>query len=218
MSNHQRPSDKIPIIERVYSGDLYEFVDSKPVQKLMAGRVDLIQITAAKTYAGQASMYRGLRLVRLSIYHELDDDEMAFIICHELAHHEAGLEQNHSDGWRQICAELAAEAGQLGLLSSKRVKQAVRMALDGTATKFRGWPERAQRQREERDAALARLREQLIEAGVRPGGQIAFEYRGQLVRGEVIRINKTTISVGEPGGDRTLRRVPFTRVHTIYVD
>ncbi|MFO7947715.1 MAG: hypothetical protein R6V19_12975 [Armatimonadota bacterium] len=218
MSEQKRPANTVPIFERVHSGDFYDFMDSEPVQELMAGRADIVEITAAKSYAGQASMLRGLRLVRLSIYHELDHDEMAFIICHELAHHETGLKEQHSDEWRESCADLAREAGELKLLPPKRVKQAVGLALDGTATKFWGWPERAQKRKKEREAALAKLRAKLIEDGVRPGGQIAFKYRGDLVRGEVIRINKTTISVGERGGERTLVRVPFTRVHTIYVE
>ena len=210
--------DTIPVIERIYSDGLYDLLHTTRMQLLMADRVDLIEINAVKSYAGQASMYRGLRLIRLSVLHELSDDEMAFVICHELAHHEAGLKEQHSDAWREVCARLAREAGKLGLLPRYRVKEAVELALNGAATKFRGWPEDARKLQKERDEARARAREQLIDAGVRVGGQIGFEYRGRKVRGEVIRINPTTISVGEPGGDRTLMRVPFGRVQTIYVD
>ncbi|MGI5819207.1 MAG: SprT-like domain-containing protein [Armatimonadota bacterium] len=208
----------VPIIERAYCDGLWELMRSEPMQRLLADRVDVVEITAAKTYAGRASMRRGRRLIRLSMRHRLQNDEMAFIICHELAHHEVGLGQQHSDEWREACAELAREAGELGLLSRRRVKEAVRLALDGTATMFRGWPAQAQKFEEDREAAQAKLRAQLIEAGVRVGGMIGFEYRGRPVRGEVIRINTTTISVGEKGGDRTLMRVPFSRVRTIYVD
>ncbi|MFW6438014.1 MAG: hypothetical protein ACOCZ7_03275 [Armatimonadota bacterium] len=218
MSEDKTPRNEIPIIESYSSDGLYEFLRSDRVQMLMADRVDLVQITAAKTYAGQASMHHGLRLIRISMRHDLPDDAMAFIICHELAHHEVGLREQHSDAWRVRCAELAREAGKLGLLSKKRVKEAVRLALDGAATKFRGWPAQAAKFEEQREAAQAKMKRQLIEAGVSVGGQIGFEYRGKRVRGEVIRINDTTISVGEPGGEQTLVRVPFTRVSVIYVD
>jgi len=200
------------------SNGLYEFLRSEPVQTLMDGRVDIVQITAAKTYAGQASMRSGLRLIRFSMRHDLPDDAAAFILCHELAHHEVGLREQHSDAWREKCAELAREAGGLGLLSKKRVKEAVQLALDGAATKFRGWPAQAAKFEEQREAAREKMRRQLIQAGVRVGGQIGFEYRGKPVRGEVIRINETTISVGAKGGERTLMRVPFSRVSVIYVD
>ncbi|MFW5868972.1 MAG: hypothetical protein ACOCX2_14200 [Armatimonadota bacterium] len=218
MSDRKRPRSEVPVIERYYSDGLYEFLRSDRVQRLMADRVDVVQITAAKTYAGQASMHHGQRLIRISMRHDLEDDAMAFVICHELAHHEVGLREQHSDAWRVRCAELAREAGKLGLLSEKRVKEAMRLALDGSATKFRGWPAQAAKFEEQREAAQAKMKQQLVEAGVRVGGQIGFEYRGKPVRGEVIRINSTTISVGEPGGDRTLMRVPFARVDVIYVD
>ncbi len=207
-----------PATGRDYVDELLDFLDSDPVQALIAGRVDHIQLTGAKSYAGQASLRNGLRLMRLSVYHQLDLDEMAFVICHELAHHEVGVEDAHSDDWREMCAELAREAGRLNLLPPKRVEQAVHLALEGAATRFRGWPEQARKVLEKREDVRAQNREKLIESGLRVGGEIGFEYRGRKVRGEVIRINRTTVSVGEPGGDRTLVRVPFDRVRVIYVD
>jgi hypothetical protein len=218
MADHDYSSARVPVVSRIRSDGLHDFLHSPPVQALMADRVDLVQITAAKSYAGQASIRDGLSLIRLSVRHGLADDEMAFILCHELAHHEVGVTQRHSNAWRLACAELVREAGKLGLLPKKRVKQGIRMAEDGTATKFRGWPEQARKFVEKRDEALAQARETLIKAGVRVGGQIGFEYRGRAMRGEVIRINRTTISVGEAGGERTLMRVPFHRVDVIYVD
>ncbi|NLO07754.1 MAG: SprT family zinc-dependent metalloprotease [candidate division WS1 bacterium] len=217
MLRRQGPPTTVRIIERFYTGDLFEYLESAPMQKLMAGRVDEVEITEARGYAGRATVRNGRRLIRLSVYHDLSDDEMTFIICHELAHHEAGVKNQHSQTWREACARLAEEAGKLGLLPRKRVKQAVQIALDGTATIFRGWPEQVEQFHRSRDAALQRLRAKLVEAGLREGGQVGFDYRGRRTRGEVIRINKSTVSVGEPGGARTLLRVPFTRIKVVYV-
>lgn len=214
----ERSDSRVPIFTRFPIGELYDLVLSEPMQNLLAGRVDAVQITWAKTYAGRACSRDGLRLIRLSELHEFEDDELTFIICHELAHHAVGVEQHHSDEWREACAALAREAGELGLLSKRRVKQAVTLALHHPATRFRGWPKQARRFEQERDAARENVREQLIESGVRVGGQVGFDYRGRPLRGEVIRINRATVSVGEPGGERTLLRVPFARITAIYED
>jgi hypothetical protein len=218
MSKQREPRDTVPIHARFPIGELYDLVCSEPMQKLLAGRVDAVQITWAKTYAGRACRRNGLRLIRLSELHDLKEDELTFIICHELAHHEVGVEQQHSAEWREACAELAREAGKLGLLSKRRVKQAVTLALHHAATSFRGWPKQAQRFEEQRDATRENMREKLIEAGLRVGGMVGFEYRGRPWRGEVLRINKATVSVGAPGDDRTLLRVPFGRITSICED
>lgn len=218
MSDMKRSAKEVPIHARYPIGELYDLVSSEPVQKLLAGRVDAVQITWAKTYVGRACRRNGLCLIRLSELHDLKDDEMTFIICHELAHHAVGVEQHHSDEWREACAALAREAGELGLLSKRRVKQAVTLALHHPATRFRGWPKQARRFEQERDAARERMREELIETGLRVGGMVGFDYRGSPWHGEVIRINKATVSVGEPGGERTLLRVPFGRITAIYED
>lgn len=218
MRKSQHPGNEVPIQARFPLGALYDLVSSEPMQKLLVGRVDAVQITSAKTYVGRASRRNGVRLIRLSELHRLKDDEMTFIICHELAHHEVGVEEQHSDGWRETCAALAREAGELGLLSKRRVKQAVTLALHHPATSFRGWPKQAQRFEEKRDAAREEIRERLVEAGLRVGGLVGFEYRGRPWRGEVLRVNKATVSVGAPGDDSTLLRVPFGRITSICDD
>ena len=200
MSSQSQPNSKVPIKAPFLAGKLCDLLQSPQLQQLLAGRVDVVEVTRASTYAGRATMRNGLRLIRLSDLHALTDEEMVFIICHELAHHETGLSQQHSEAWRESCAELAREAGELGLLSKRRVKQAVTMALHHPATCFRGWPKQAERFEREREAAHEKVREKLIEVGLRVGGVVGFEYRGRPWRGEVIRINKTTVSVGAAGG------------------
>ncbi len=218
MSNTGESESVLDVLNNCFSDELHDFVCSEPMQELLADRVNRVHLTTAKTYAGRAVCSNGERQIRLSKRHGLELDEMTFIICHELAHHEVGLEQQHSDEWREACAELVREAGRLGLLSKRRVKQAVKLALHHPATSFRGWPKQARRFEEERDAARERIREELIEAGLQVGGMVGFDYRGSPWHGEVIRINRATVSVGEPGGERTLLRVPFARITRIYVD
>jgi predicted Zn-dependent protease len=142
----------------------------------------------------------------------LDNSELAFILCHELAHHVAGVTEKHSERWRRECVLLVEEAGELGLLSHVRVKQATEMVLHGAASKFRGWPAQARKLKQKREDRREAEREAAVSAGVKPGALVFFRYRDSLWRGEVIRINQTTVSVGEIGGDRTILRVPFARL------
>lgn len=48
--------------------------------------------------------------------------------------------------------------------------------------------------------------------GVAPGAMIHYRHRDTVYRTQVIRLNRCTVSVGKPGGDKVLRRVPFERV------
>lgn len=203
---------KVPVIRRVRDGELTPRLLSEPMQQLMDGRVDYVEVKCVKSYIGQASMNGPLRRIRMSIRPPLGDDALAFIICHELAHHEVGVRRKHCDEWREACARLVREAGDLGLMSEKRVEQAVAMVLDGTATVFRGWPEEAQKFEERRDEHREDMLEVLQERGLRVGGQVVFRYRGKLLRAEIMRINKATVSVGEIGSGVTSLRVPFSRV------
>lgn len=206
------PEPEVPVIEHFYSDGLYTFLRSDPVQQLMAGRVDLVEIKRVKSYVGQASIRGGVRRIQMSMLPDLDESELAFILCHELAHHVAGVTERHSERWRRECVTLVAEAGELGLLSDARVEQATQMVLHGAASKFRGWPEEARKRRQEREDRREAEREAAVAKGVEPGALVFFRYRGSLWRGEVIRVNQTTVSVGEIGGDRTVLRVPFARL------
>ena len=203
---------KVPVIERVHGGELTRRLRSAPMQQLMDGRVDFVEVKYVKSYIGQASMHGSFRLIRMSVRPELEEDALAFILCHELAHHEVGVKRRHCDEWRETCAALVREAGELGLLSEKRVAQAVAMVLDGTATVFRGWPEEAREAEAQREEHREEMLESLRERGLKVGAQVVFRYRGKFVRAEVMRINKVTVSVGEIGSDRTSLRVPFGRV------
>lgn len=137
------PDDAVPLIEPVHAEDLVPFLRSQPMQELMGGRTDFAQATRAKSYLAQACFWRGRRLIRVSANPELSTSELTFVLCHELAHHMVGLTEKHSDEWRRECMQLVREAGELGLLSGRRVAQAVDMLRYGPVSKFRGWPERA---------------------------------------------------------------------------
>jgi hypothetical protein len=209
-------SPEVPVLERVVGGSLTQRLRSDAMQQLMAGRVDYIEVKCVKSYIGQASMDGPFRRIRMSIRPELEDDELAFILCHELAHHEVGVERKHCDAWRETCAALVREAGELGLMSAERVQQAAEMALDGTASIFRGWPEEARKLKQKRDEHREELLEIWRERGLQVGGQIVFRYRGKLLRAEVMRINTATVSVGEIGSRRTALRVPLSRILGIH--
>ena len=86
------------------------------------------------------------------------------------------------------------------------------MVLEGAASRFRGW--RNMRRREGREHAHARRAAvaQMCAAGLEPGAQVRFRYRGKLYHGEVVRINPKTVTVGEPGKGRGLLRVPYERI------
>jgi len=203
---------KVPVIELVHGGALAKHLRSEAVQGLMSGRVDFVEIKCVKSYIGQASLQDGLRRIRFSVHPPVDEETLSFIICHELAHHVVGPREKHSDAWREACAELVREAGERGLLSAERVEQALAMTLNGSATKFQGWPDQAQEQRAVRERHRESRLDQLREAGLCCGGQVYFRYRGTLYHAEVMRVNQTTVSVGAPGSGQISLRVPFGRV------
>ena len=202
----------VPVVERVAGGALTQHLRSEAVQELMSGRVDVVEVKCVAGYIGQASTRGRLRLIRFSTHPPLAQDALTFIICHELAHQVVGPREKHSDAWREACAALVREAGERGLLSKQRVAQGVAMVLDGTATKFRGWPEEADEELARRDEHRATRLDQLREQGLRRGGQVVFRYQGELFHAEVMRINQATVSVGPPGSGQTTLRVPFDRV------
>ena len=51
--------------------------------------------------------------------------------------------------------------------------------------------------------------------GVEPDAQITLRHRGSIYRGEIIRVNRATVSVGRPGNREVLARVPFVRVRGV---
>lgn len=202
----------VPVIERVRGGALTDHLRSEAVQRLMEGLVDLVEVKRVSGYIGQASTRTGLRLIRISVHPPLDAEAITFVLCHELAHHAAGVRRGHCDAWREACADLVREAGRLGLLPRHRVEQGVAMVLDGTATKFRGWPEEERAFHDRRAQAREATLEDLRERGLRVGGQVVFRYHGKLLRAEVMRVNTATVSVGEIGSGRTSLRVPLSRI------
>lgn len=206
------PDNAVPLIEPVEADKLIPFLRSEPVQELMGERTDFAQATRAKSYIGQACRWRGQRLVRLSGLLPLEESEFTFILCHELAHHVAGLLDNHSDQWRRECMALVREAGDLELLSMRRVAQAVDMLRYGAVSKFRGWPERAREIKRAKKARRMAARAELVQMGVEPGAIIRYRLGDSVYRAQVIRINRCTVSVGKSGSDEVLRRVAFEAV------
>jgi len=207
----------VPVIDRVGAPELRALLESPPVQQLIAGRIHAVHLVDVRSYAGKAFMgHRGfgatLRGVRLRAHGWTEQSECVFVLCHELAHHMAGLQEQHSRRWREVCAELVREAGELGLLTSERVAQAVAMVMEGAASRFRGWPERAAEEERAGTDARREAVSQMCAAGLEPGAQVQFRYRGKLYRGEVVRINPKTVTVGEPGKGRGLLRVPYERI------
>jgi len=181
----------------------------------MAGVVDVVYLVRVKSYGGQAFRKAGLlgpRCIRLNANCDFDRSEMVLILCHELAHQLAGVQESHSDDWRIAYASFVRQAGRLGLLTPEETDQGVKMALHGAATSFLGWPERAEKLRQARRRQAARFRAVLMQSGVKAGSLIVFRYKRRQWRGGVIRLNRYTVSVGEPTGTETLVRVPFQRV------
>ncbi len=209
---------EIPVIERVAGGDLTRLLRSESVQRLMHDRVDLVEVKCVKSYIGKAAMRSGVRVIRMSVQPALEDDARTFVLCHELAHHVVGIEQQHCDLWREECAKLVREAGTLNLLSAERVAEGVEMVINGTATRFRGWPEEARehlkRREERREAQLEELRQD----GLAVGSHVVFRYHGKFVEAEVMRVNRVTVSVGPPGSAQTTLRVPLSRVLQVLAD
>lgn len=227
------PRPSVLIIDQVGAPELQDFLESPPVQRLIGNRVHLIYLVDVRSYAGKAFMeygipgltphrahprrgpsWRGigLRGVRLRAHGWAEASECVFVLCHELAHHVAGLEEHHGPAWREACVELVREAGELGLLTPERVEQAEAMVLEGAASRFRGWPEYAAAKEREHAHARRAAVAQMCAAGLETGAQVRFRYRGKLYHGEVVRINPKTVTVGEPGKGRGLLRVPYERI------
>ncbi len=215
MGSDQTPSGR-PARERPLAPDeVGEFLTRPTVQKLYEGRLERIELTRVRSYVGKALVRKGRppqRVVRLARNHGLTETELIFVLCHEVAHHVAGVVERHSDLWREACAELVREAGELGLLPEYRVQQGVEMVLNGSASKFRGWPERAEKAEQQRKERRAEILERLQARGLQPGARVRFIYRRRVHIGEVVRVNRVTVSVGEVGGGRTILRVPFGRI------
>lgn len=167
----------VPLIETAEAMSIADFLRSEPAQELMSGRTDFAEVTRAKSYIGQACLWRDRRLVRLSGLLPLDESEFTFVLCHELAHHVAGLLDKHSDQWRRECLALIREAGDLGLLPGRRVAQAVDMLRYGPVAKFLGWPERARPIKRAKKARRIAGRAGLVDMGVEPGAIIRYRVR-----------------------------------------
>jgi Fe2+ transport system protein FeoA len=202
----------VPLIETAEVMSIADFLRSEPVQRLMAGRTDFAEVTRAKSYIGQACLWRDRRLVRLSGLLPLEESEFTFVLCHELAHHVAGLLDKHSDQWRRECLALVREAGDLRLLPGRRVAQAVDMLRYGPVGMFRGWPERVRQIKRAKKARRIAVRAELVDMGVEPGAMVRYRLRDTVYRAQVIRVNRCTVSVGKQESDEVLRRVPFERV------
>jgi hypothetical protein len=86
------------------------------------------------------------------------------------------------------------------------------MVLHGPASIFRGWDGRSAEREWLRGEVLDRDREMLRERGIEPGSLVVFRYRNQWWQGEVVKVNRRTVSVGEQGAGVALLRVPFGRI------
>jgi len=86
------------------------------------------------------------------------------------------------------------------------------MALFDPVSVFRGWPEDAAARDAEYERLLSAVHNRLAEMGVQPGVRIVFRYRGRVLSGTVIRVNRYTDSVGADGSSRVRLRVPLVRV------
>lgn len=220
------------VIDEAGAPELQAFLESPLVRRFTHDRISLIYLVDVRSYAGQAFMEYGLpgftphrarplhrrrkdwglRGVRLRAYDWAEESEVIFVLCHEMAHHEAGLEEQHSARWRAACVKLVREAGELGLLPPERVEQAVAIVHGNAASRFRGWPERAAARERAQAHARREAVAQMCAAGLEVGAQVRFRYRGTVYRGEVVRINPKTVTVGEPGKGEGLLRVPYERI------
>jgi len=204
---------RVPVVELVGGETLAALMRSAPVQELIAGHADVIELVAVKSYGGSAFVRRdGTRVVRLNVALNASASEFVLVLCHELAHHIAGVLRRHDPSWREACADLLRRAGSLGLLSDEEVEQGVDTALHGPASIFRGWDGRPGRREWLRKGVLNRDRDALRERGIEPGSLVTFRYRNQWWRGEVVKVNRKTVSVGQPGTGVALLRVPFGRI------
>lgn len=204
---------RVPVIQLTEADELADMLRATAVQELMSERVDLIELIAVSSYCGKAFVRgNGCRVIRLNTTLELEASEYVMLLCHELAHHAAGLGQRHSQRWREEYAHLIGRAGGLGLLGAAEVECGVHMALYEPASVFYGWPEHASKRRRRRMQQIEDQRTALCELGMAPGAVVVFRYRRRWRQAEVIRVNRHTVTVGEPGTGMALLRVPFQRI------
>ncbi len=204
----------IDIGDSAGSPDAADWLRSEPVQQLMAGHVDRVQLVRVKSYHGKAFVHRRhpRRTIRLNVAADPNRADLTLVLCHELAHHVVGVRHHHAARWREAYAALVRRAGDLGLLSEERVHDGVDAALHGPASAGANWRDRrADRTRDRRDAAQ-RSRHELEAAGVGVGAQVSFEYRGRRWLGEVTRMNRLTASVDAASKTYTHFRVPYQRL------
>ncbi len=204
---------RVPVVELVSGDELAALMRSAPVQELIAGHVDVIELVAVRSYVGNAIRRRnGVRVVRMNVALDAGDSEHVLVLCHETAHHIAGVRRRHDQSWRNACAELLQRAGSLGLLSEDEVERSVAEVLHGSASIFRGLDGEAGEREWLNSEVLDRDRERLREQGIELGSLVTFRYRNRWWQGEVVQVNRKTVSVGEPGTDVALLRVPFSRI------
>jgi len=206
---------QVSVLEDAESEQLVRLARSDRMQQLMAGRADWVRVVRVKSYAAKAFAPEGRlgrRWMHLNAACELEDTEWIVIVCHELAHLTVGLRHHHNDHFRVTWQELVSEATELGLLTEEREAQATHMILVGAASVFRGWPENARKREIERQQRLGAVRDKLIEAGLAPGVEIVYLYGRSARRAFVIHVNERSVSVGQPGSRKVLRRVRLERV------
>lgn len=191
------PGGHVPVIDRARRPDLAEFLKTAPVQRLVAGHVDGLVLVRVKSYRGRARLRPDAtveREVRLNAGCDPSRGELVVVLCHELAHHRAGMGLHHAPKWRRAYAELVREAQELGLLTREEAEGATDAALHGPSSAGLDWREkRSAREQSKRDSDADALAP-LLAAGMRVGSQVAFIHRGKRVVAEVTRINRRTVS------------------------
>jgi len=208
-----RRDARVPVVELARDEELAALMRSEPLQELIAEHADVIELVAVKSYVGNAIRRRdGTRVVRMNVALDAGDSEFVLVLCHEVAHHIAGVRRRHDETWRRACAELLRRAGGLGLLSDEEVAQGVDTVLHGAASIFRGWDGPGTGREWLSSEVLDRDRERLREQGIELGSLVTFRYRNRWWQGEVVQVNRKTVSVGEPGKGVALLRVPFGRI------
>ena len=204
----------VPIDGMALNPDLAQWLSSPQVQRLVSGRIDVLELVRSKSFCGRAFVKftkPPVRGIRLSVLRDLPNWEWAVLLCHELAHHDAGVRNKHSDEWRRHHARLMRKAGKLGLLMPEQVEEGLDLAFNGPL--WRGDPRRehqAERERIKRENDGHHLG-LLLANGLAVGSRVAFDNRGKPVSGTVKRINRRTVTVTQ---DETpiVYRVPFRLV------
>lgn len=166
---------------------------SQPVQELMPGKVDVVELKREKSYLGRGALsgpWRDRRAIRLNADHDLEDAERVVLLCHEFAHHVAGLGAQHGTRWRHEWMALSERTFALGLIDADQMDWVRALTKWGPATRFRGHPRRAERLKSEPETRAIVARQRLEQMGVPPGVQIVLRYRRQTWRAEVIRVDR----------------------------